>query len=123
MPYLQHFFIEGQYIGSAERHVVRVHESVQPPWSMIFYCERCGDVYAKAPIELGRGPKGGTLISRFQSYSGLCRRHPPTHMFAEIPGSIWKHWDHDFIAALPMPVLRWELERHLDAYERLENHE
>ena len=128
MRFIQQFFIEGQYLGQVEREAVRVQEDVRAPASLIFICEVCGEVYAKAPVTnrsiLGTDVTGqGVNLSKWQAHTGLCRKHPPTYMFAQVPGSLWRVWDKPFLEALPMPVLQWELERHLDAIERLENHE
>lgn len=82
--------------------------------SYIFVCECCGQVYAKAPLQ------SSTKLWPFEAITGRCSKESPTKLYSLIPGSIMvKHWDKQFIDALPMPVLQWELERHILAFERL----
>ena len=113
----QNFIIDGKYLGVGPRKPKRVHETAIIPWSMVFFCAKCGQVYAMCPVTDSLGN-----VSEFQAFQGLCLRHPPTKMYSQIPGSIWQSWDKEFLEALPMPVLQYELERHMQAYERLENH-
>lgn len=109
MKALQYFFIEGRPLGTAEREV-NVHCR-----SYIFVCEVCGEVYAKAPLTQPNQPP-----LPWEALTGRCAKESPKKLYSDIPGSIMiKHWDFAFIDALPMPVLQWELERHILAYERI----
>jgi hypothetical protein len=105
---LQHFIIEGKYLGHASR-VVEVTALRCPP-SYGFYCMGCGDVYAKCPIE-------GQPWVYHQRTCRKCRLYnsPATN---GLPGSIQLPWDEEFTEAFPLPVLRWEFERELEYYDK-----
>jgi hypothetical protein len=112
----QLFFIEGKLVGEAPRKPLFVHGEAQLPTSDFWFCAHCGELYARAPVQL---PSGAT--TQWQSYMRCCRRcadlcYPSMGV---VPGSIWLAWDIDFLAALPGAVLQWELERHLDHAERV----
>ena len=114
MPFRQLFFVEGQLLGSALRAPVLVHTELVPPASGLWFCQHCGEVYAKAPVV----DESTGHPTPWQSYRGLCRKCAALSPFAsEIPGSIWLSWDRDFLAALPPDVLTWEFLRHLDRVE------
>jgi len=104
----QFFFIEGQLIDRVEREVNdHCH-------SYVFVCECCGEVYAKTPLSSSVG------TWHWEAVTGRCSKESPHKLYGFVPGSIMtKHWDKPFIDALPMPVLQWELERHIQAYERI----
>lgn len=109
---IRHFFIEGRFLGEAS--------FIPDHWSRcssyLFYCEDCGEVYAKLPAV----DKQGT-IQKWQSFCARCRRCTNVYPGASrIPGSIWIPWDKELILALPMPVLEWEYKRHLDFYLKKE---
>lgn len=111
----QLFFIEGRLLAEAPRDRVFVHADLQPPESMLFYCGVCGEVYARLPVMT---PMGQT--TEWQSYKRLCRKCHAHESLSRglIPGSVWLGWDGDFLAALPVPVLQWECERHLETFDR-----
>lgn len=107
---LQHFFIEGKHLGSAERLVSIAGGVLGKPMSLLLFCEQCGDTFARAPIE-GRP---------WVAYRLLCRKCIPAFNVL-VPGSIWLSWDREFTSAFPDAVLRWEFNRHLEWFERNEN--
>ena len=114
MTYRQLFFIENRLVGEALREPKLIHATLQPPMSYLFFCGYCGEVFARCPV-IGVGGN----ISPWQSIRCCCRACSSKARFqSEWPGCITLSWDHDFTNALPMPVLAWELERHLDHYER-----
>lgn len=109
MTFRQLFFIEGRLLGDCPRAFVLVHAEIQQPASALFFCRKCGEVFARCPI-LHPGGKS----THWQSFAKLCRKCSGDS--TEVPGSLWLSWDKEFLGALPMPVLQWELERHLDFY-------
>ncbi len=111
MQYVQTFIFAGTKLGEAFRKGKQVHEELQRPANLLFYCGNCGLVYAKCPILCF------SLCGPWQSIKGCCMDCTPTSQF-EVPGSIWITWDEDFLLALPMPVLEQELKRHLDWKEK-----
>ncbi len=106
MP-VQHYIIAGAYLGSAPRRLVFVHGEPRLPESVLYYCRYCGEVFAKCPVDSS---------SQWQAYAMCCGRCPPRSVF-DIPGSVYRDWDRDFVAALPEPVLRQELQRLFDLLE------
>ena len=114
----QLYFIEGRLLGESPRKAIFVHSTLQEPTSDLYFCGRCGKVYATLPVIRADGSS-----TPWQSYRHICRQCGVSHQrfLGDWPGSIWRSWDHDFLATLPVSVLQWELERHLDAYERIPN--
>lgn len=99
LPYTQHFFAEGRYLGSALRGTQLVHGEFQKPPSYIFICHACGETYGKAIFE------GKTYC---QPIVGACRRHNSLSIFRD-PGSLWLSWDLDFINSFPEQAIYHEL--------------
>lgn len=118
MSYKQLFFIEGRLLGEVERGSIMRHATFMEPTSDLYFCGLCGEVYAKFPC---LRPDGSS--TQWQSYRCICRKCGATKQrwLSEWPGSIWHSWDKEFIAALPVPVLQWELERHIESWERIPN--
>lgn len=76
--------------------------------SYLFFCYRCGEVYARA---IRRG-------STFQSSRGTCSTCPPESTeWNWLPGSIWSDYDPSFNAALPLEAVRREFELHLNVVQ------
>lgn len=113
-PYTQSFFIGGRYLGETKRKVQFYHEEKGPPLSVCWVCRICGEVYAKAPVVDLLGKE-----SEYNVVRRLCPRHPTQNMW-EVAGSLWMSWDQEFLDALPVPVLQYEMERHILAIETLE---
>lgn len=103
----QAFFIEGRYMGDCLRSVPLGEHK---PLSILLFCNECGEVWARFPVE-GR---------RWISYARLCRKHQSPWP-SQLPGSIWLPWDHYLLDALPLPVLQWEFERELDYFDKVNN--
>ena len=110
----QLFIIEGRILGQAPRRKEFVHGELQPPVSALFFCRVCGEVYARCPVIQEGVPMP------WQSYRRICRKCGKTHkpFLDEVPGAIHLSFDQPFTDAFPVPVLQWELERHLDKLEK-----
>lgn len=107
---LQHFIIEGKYLGQSPRGFIRFEfNQWQRPLSKIFFCATCGEVFAKCPIT-----HPDTSVSPFEAVYACCRRCKPQGDLL-VPGSITHH-EPEFLAAFPDAVLLWEVLRHLDLY-------
>jgi len=113
VSFRQLYFIEGQLVGEAFRGFSTAHRTGAPPTSDLYFCRICGEVFAKFPCLALSG-----AATPWQSYRALCRKCKPVHACIEIPGSIWRGYDQEFTEALPLPVLRWELDKQLEEYER-----
>jgi hypothetical protein len=98
---LQHFFIEGRYIGSTERSLEFVHAEAVLPTSYWFLCPCCGDEWAKVAVE-SKQHRG-----RWAPVIQSCRKCGGS-------GSIWRPWDYEYTENLPLAVLKWEFLRELE---------
>lgn len=117
MSYRQLFFIEGRLLGEAPRGLKFVRAELAEPTSDLYFCTLCGEVFAKFPCLRADGSS-----TPWQSYRTFCRKCAAKQRYlSEWPGSVWRSWDNEFIAALPVPVLQWELERHIESIERIPN--
>lgn len=113
MQFRQLFFIEGKLLGEAPREAFFLHGELAEPLSALWFCQHCGEVFAKAPIMRANG-----TVTPWQSYRATCRKCSPKAIFSsEIPGSIWLSWDYDFLSTLPPCIITWEFNRHLDKFE------
>lgn len=109
------FIIEGTYLGESPVTKVFIHAELQAPYSYLWFCQYCGDVYARSPVLDGAGKQ-----SPWQSYASTCRRCAGLgSCFYRVPGSLWLNWDKNLLAAFPDAVLRYELERHLDQLDKV----
>jgi hypothetical protein len=109
---IQHFFIEGKYLGQSLRQINTSSCGSGIPQSLLFYCYGCGEVFGKAPVVDADGNN-----HEWFAYRLGCRKCPPAYQ-SMVPGSIFLSWDHEFTAAFSDAVLRWEVERHLDWFEK-----
>jgi hypothetical protein len=107
LPYLQHFIVEGKYLGNAMRGRVFIYAEPVPPHSYAFFCPVCAEVWARCPVEIVATGKH----REFTVSTHPCRKHT-THALA-FPGSLW-NWDEDFTAAFPDAVIAWEFHQHLE---------
>lgn len=100
---LQHFIIEGKYLGSTERLFNLTQGS--SPLSYGFFCHACGEIFAKCPID----------NRPWQYWSRTCRKCLSSgSRTLGIPGSVSLSWDPEYMAALPLSVLSWEFLRELE---------
>lgn len=116
--YTQHFIIEGRPFGTGDRGFVYTKEVKHIPWSVLYVCRYCGNEYARAPVLVAGVEREYTV------HTGVCRRcaQRTRSVHFDIPGSIWRSWDAEFVNAFPPEVLRWELERHIEHTERWNEH-
>ena len=113
----QLFFLDGKLLGEAPRTLLNIHGEAQEPTSDLYFCQRCGVIYANLPV---LHPNGRN--TSYQSHRGLCHRCTGGHIgFHLTPGSLWREWDTPFLQALPLAVLQRELLLHLDHLERYQN--
>jgi hypothetical protein len=117
LAFRQLYFLEGKLLAESPRGLYLNKGDWAKPSSYLFICSYCGEVFAKCPSINKEGK-----VERWQGWHKICRKCPPVYPIDfECPGSIWLEWDTSFIAAFPTPVLQWELQRHLDFYERQDN--
>jgi hypothetical protein len=96
--YTCQFFVGGAYLGQGQRSFEFVHNQVIPPHSLAFFCQACGDIWARVLVQDG---------SEFQVYSRRCQKH--SKYFFDPGGSIWFTWDRDWQEALPKAILQREV--------------
>jgi hypothetical protein len=111
--YTQHFFIEGQPVGTASRKQTAIHGEMFAPRSYAYFCPCCGEVWARAPVS------NGDWTAPWVVQNIECRKHGGESPFV-VPGSMLLTWDNDFnTAAMSLEhVLKWEMNRHLDYMEK-----
>lgn len=103
---LQHFIIEGKYLGRFARATVEFdYGSRQVPLSKFFFCVECGETFAKCPVE------NGTKTSSWSAVPACCSRCTPT-WGQHVAGSIWHH-EPTFTDSFPPEVLAREFTLHL----------
>lgn len=107
----QHFFLGPQYAGSSSRKpfLARGLDYLTDPPSLIFFCQVCGEVYAKAPVV-----RGDRKTTPWRVISHCCHRCSPTFFTSNPPGSLYpaEGCDPDLSSAFPVAVLKWEFDRH-----------
>jgi len=91
-------------MGTAIRSFVKRQDSVDIPLSYAYFCPTCGEVWARAVCE----------NRPFFVWTVGCRKHQQYNFL--IAGSLMLPLEPDFNAILPLDVLKWELERHIDFY-------
>jgi len=112
--YKQEFIIKGKYLGATMRYGKQVHEETHAPASEAFFCPVCAAVWAICPTTDTMTQQ----VSDFMPYRVPCEQHDTR--WGEIPGSIWKPWDKDFIATLPDDVVRYEFTQAMKLFKELE---
>jgi hypothetical protein len=74
-------------------------QGLQPPDSKVFFCNICGDIYARRII---------TPNTTWHTHHHACARHS-TNRYQEPGGSIWvPYWELDYLKHLPKEVLHYE---------------
>ena len=118
MHYRQAFFIEGKLLGFAQRGMVLRAGMLHEPSSDLYFCRLCGEVFAQFPCTTSNGS-----LTEWQSYAGICKRCGKLTGIRHArrwPGSIWRSWDQEFLAALPPAVLHREFQLHLEVFTIIE---
>lgn len=112
--YEQSIHVEGRFLGSFIRPATIVHAERQPPYSYVYVCPECGDLWARCPVSDTDGN-----MSKFQVQGGYCRKHPGPSPFT-VAGSLLLSWEPEYSSLLlscPDMVL-WEFNRHMEFFER-----
>lgn len=77
----------------------------------LFFCSRCGEVYAKIPL----------LAGEYIGHRMRCLACGPECLYWSWPGgSVWLDWDQEFLTSLPPEVIKREFELHLNAASQIE---
>lgn len=105
----QHFIVEGRHLGTAMRRSEMREDGARVPLSFAFFCRKCGDLWAKCPVEPSPGESSPWIC-----YNIDCRKHQ-TPGNPAIPGSLQLPWLDPFNEVFPEAVTKWELDRHLEA--------
>lgn len=103
------FFINGRHMGRSP--------CSDKTLSHHLICPQCGELWATLAVSPQFMALGSTA---WVPMSKLCAKHPPTYL-SPFPGSILPEFTPDMLKQLPMPALKWEYERHLATYERIQN--
>lgn len=113
MTFTRHFFIDGQFLGSAPAPVAWHHEQQCAPIGQAFFCPICSELWANCPVE----GQPSTVRHRH------CAKHPPgtrhgesslghVHGF-EVAGSLFLDEEARWNASLPPRVVQREFALHL----------
>lgn len=98
--------------GDNPRQFILVHERYLPPLSVMFYCPKCGDVWAKCEVI------ADDKRQSWQSYARVCRKCP-MHPMSDVPaGSMYFGWDKGFNEALPKELVEREFNIYFDHLNR-----
>lgn len=108
MP-VQTIFIKSQAYGQPViRGLELVHAQLQRAEGRAWFCETCGEVWARAVVE------GGV----FRVLSAPCEDHLDSLMNIRIPGSLLIPLEKEFNDSLPLELWRREFELHVRFFER-----
>ena len=101
----QHFFIEGEHLGSIERANIFVHSTEAPPESEAFFCPFCARIWAILSVE-------GQPAA---AHHVLCEKHQRCEQMGDwqiglgdYPGSILHNWNPSMVQTFPRRVLERE---------------
>lgn len=103
---IQHFLVDGKYLGSCERQPMFWMGTLCKPASFVFVCPMCGDAWGKAMIDNCQ-----VLV-----FTKACIKHKQSVF--DIPGSMWMPLEPEFTNSLCGEVLQREFLLHLDYIER-----
>jgi len=105
------YFIDNKYLGKS-----KVPKELEWEESVFWYCWKCGEVYARFPVE--DQPWQG-YPPHWRAWEGCCRACPPCAIkMCNMPGSVW-HWSSfRYNSQYPEEVLKRELLLTIDAYEK-----
>ena len=109
MDLIQHFIVEGKYLGQAMRTRIFIHGESQEPKQYAYFCPQCGEVWARCPIDNLR------TQAWWFSIHLPCRKHRTSRFV--VPGALSLAWEPEFAAVFPPGVVAWEFQRHLDYAE------
>ena len=101
--YQASYFI-GRDFYLVQHPVEWVHAERQRPWSALWYCSICGEVWARRVIP----------DSPFTSFRVSCEKHRDHSL--EVPGSVFSQLPD---AGIPKELLRRELLLHIANYEKV----
>lgn len=114
MPFRQLFILNNKLIGEAPRGGILIHASSAEPLSLLWFCQHCGDVYARAPVY-----RPDNTLTPWQSFRATCQKCAASQTYySEFPGSLWLAWDTEYLSALPEAVLQHEFSVAADSYDR-----
>lgn len=105
MIFPRHFIVGTNHLGTTKVNYTMVHGERHPPCGYAFFCPTCGEIWARAPVQIG------VEYSKFQSVSRGCAKHPQHAL--EVPGSLWLDWDREFTTSFPFGALLYEVELQL----------
>lgn len=104
---LRHFYIWGNYYGSAPERQRFVHGILQDPQHYAMFCPECGEIWARMPVD------GVHTSNWWRIIGGNCERHPGPSRFV-VAGSLMMEWEKELQEILPDGVIRREFELHME---------
>ena len=110
MKHPVHFFVGSAYMGSGQRDMLNHDPRHSPPLSVAFFCQRCGEVWARSALQ----------DQAYECWSMLCEKHTVEYPF-QVPGSTWMPWDRGHNESLSDEMLKREFIIHLAHYDRFKD--
>lgn len=123
MNFKQTFIINNQFCGSRQIKPWTVHATLKAPLSQAWFCTDCGEIWARVIVQNESTGK----YSEWQTLSRVCAACGAKYLKKSliwIPGSILEYSRFDEnIDSLPEDVLKWELQRHIENFDRFQQSE
>ena len=113
MTCITNFTVGGISIPAVPTPAIWYHEARGWPKSTIYFCRKCGGVYATAEVLVNGHQQDWT------SHTGLCEECVDPHSLLAVPGSIWSPGIHpERNAILPRLLLLREFKLHEEWYDK-----
>lgn len=109
--YKQDFIVNGKYLGAALRQPVQVHESLESPHGVVYFCPYCIKIWAMMPVT---DLMTGKVLRAFPR-SIPCEQHDD--QFGSIPGAITSTWDRELNSILPDEVVVYDFKQAMKLYK------
>lgn len=115
MKYFAHFFIANSYKGMGEIKLHYFKGGSRPTPSLLFFCEFCGDTFARVVVKDEEGE-----VQEWEAWRKCCSKCKQKSVFYSPPGAIYCSWLPEVLEAMPKEVLERELLLTIKALEEAE---
>jgi len=129
MRYKQSFFVEGRFFGETVFSVTHDPRFIATvPSSLLFFCYKCGEPYARCPVEpldsfrgvnsYDSAREGGT--TQWVPIYGVCK-NCPSDFHLSVPGSLF--YSYGLVERMPLELLKREFALQSEYFKKLEQEE
>lgn len=112
MPFVRHFLLGAENLGSAEDSLRFIHGEAQQPQPYAMFCPGCGEVWARMPVSGSN--REWHVVNRH------CEAHPGPSRYI-VHGSLISNWEPELTAIFPDEVIKREFELHLRLWDSMQN--